>query len=75
MTSGSHINVAFSRGTGWRGLCPAQTVTDRTVGYNAWLGGHVFVPLNQYAQVATMHATIQTKYKKIAAFDSEIDGV
>ena len=30
-------NVAFSRGTGWRGLCPAQTVTDRTVGYNAWL--------------------------------------
>ena len=34
-------NVAFSRGTGWRGLCSAQTVTDRTVGYNAWLG--VFV--------------------------------
>ena len=31
-------NVAFSRGAGWRGLCPAQTVTDRTVGYNAWLG-------------------------------------
>jgi hypothetical protein len=31
-------NVAFSRGTGWRGLCPAQTVTDRTVGYNAWFG-------------------------------------
>jgi hypothetical protein len=30
-------NVAFSRGAGWRGLCPAQTVTDRTVGYNAWL--------------------------------------
>ena len=30
-------NVAFSRGTGWRGLCSAQTVTDRTVGYNAWL--------------------------------------
>jgi hypothetical protein len=29
-------NVAFSRGTGWRGLCPAQTVTDRIVGYNAW---------------------------------------
>src|SRR3970040_1969684 len=27
-------NVAFSRGTGWRGLCPAQPVTDRTVGYN-----------------------------------------
>jgi hypothetical protein len=31
------LNVAFSRGTGWRGLCSAQTVTDRTVGYNAWL--------------------------------------
>jgi len=31
-------NVAFSRETGWRGLCPAQTVTDRIVGYNAWLG-------------------------------------
>jgi hypothetical protein len=30
-------NVAFNRGTGWRGLCSAQTVTDRTVGYNAWL--------------------------------------
>jgi hypothetical protein len=29
-------NVAFSRGAGWRGLCSAQTVTDRTVGYNAW---------------------------------------
>jgi hypothetical protein len=29
--------VAFSRGTGWRGLCTAQTVIDRTVGYNAWL--------------------------------------
>ena len=28
-------NVAFSRGTGWRGLCSAQAVTDRTVGYNA----------------------------------------
>lgn len=37
LTGGSHINVAFSRGAGWRGLCPAQTVTDRTVGYNAWL--------------------------------------
>ena len=37
LTCGSHINVAFSRGTGWRGLCSAQTVTDRTVGYNAWL--------------------------------------
>ena len=31
-------NVAFSRETGWRGLCPAQTVTDRIVGYNAWFG-------------------------------------
>ena len=31
-------NVAFSRGMEWRGLCSAQTVTDRTVGYNAWLG-------------------------------------
>ena len=31
-------NVAFSRGTGRRGLCSAQTVTDRTVGYNAWFG-------------------------------------
>ena len=30
-------NVAFSRETGWRGLCSAQTVTDRIVGYNAWL--------------------------------------
>ena len=30
-------NVAFSRETGWRGLCPAQPVTCRTVGYNAWL--------------------------------------
>jgi len=29
-------NVAFSRGAGWRGMCPAQPVTDRTVGYNAW---------------------------------------
>ena len=38
LTEGSHINVAFSRGAGWRGLCPAQTVTDRTVGYNAWFG-------------------------------------
>ena len=35
----SHLtpNVAFSRGAGWRGLCSAQPVTDRTVGYNAWL--------------------------------------
>jgi hypothetical protein len=33
-------NVAFSRGTRWRGLCSAQTVTDRTVGYNAWLANH-----------------------------------
>ena len=31
-------NVAFSRGADWRGLCSAQTVTGRTVGYNAWLG-------------------------------------
>ena len=30
-------NVAFSRETGWRGLCTAQTVTDWIVGYNAWL--------------------------------------
>jgi uncharacterized protein len=30
-------NVAFSRGTSWRGLCSAHTVTDRTVGYNAWI--------------------------------------
>src|SRR5512139_3380052 len=34
-------NVAFSRETGWRGLCPAQTVTDRIVGYNAWFCGDV----------------------------------
>ena len=34
-------NVAFSRGTGWRGLRSAQTVTVRTVGYNAWLCGPV----------------------------------
>jgi len=34
-------NVAFSRGAGWRGLCFAQTVTDRTVGYNAWLAKYL----------------------------------
>src|SRR3972149_11862580 len=38
-------NVAFSRGTGWRGLCSAQTVTDRTVGYNAWLAAHSNSPM------------------------------
>jgi hypothetical protein len=30
-------NVAFIlERAGWRGLCTAQTVTDRAVGYNAW---------------------------------------
>ena len=47
-------NVAFSRGTGWRGLCPAQTVTDRTVGYNAWLAeasAHACLPARLYSAV------------------------
>jgi hypothetical protein len=39
-------NVAFSRGAGWRGLCSAQTVTDRTVGYNAWLADDFIEPLD-----------------------------
>ena len=42
-------NVAFSRGAGWRGLCPAQTVTDRTVGYNAWLA-EPFKPFHTLAR-------------------------
>ena len=45
-------NVAFSRGTGWRGLCSAQTVTDRTVGYNALLAGPSFLALSMSADIS-----------------------
>ena len=32
------LNVAMSRGYGWRGGCPAADVTDGDVGSVEWLG-------------------------------------